>query len=722
LYLKPAPTDLAVESTNCFICGSSEKEEVARVKDFDAGYDIEWQAVKCKKCGFIYTDPRPTMECMLKYFYPEDYVCYQQDQLPRFTHAANQANRDYGMKVIKEEIEKLLENPRAGRILDVGCAHGQILEYLRKRTNWELVGVEPVASVAEEAKLVGAEIHVSTLENAQLPSNSFDVVLMSHVLEHVENPDRTVREVFRILKPEGSLLAFMPDHDGEDRKAFGNLWWGYHLPRHLYHFDYISISQLLEQRGFEIRDVHNARWPNTQSWNLEYQLRGLNLPDAFLNKFNRYNPALWPAAIAMSGYFKSVGAKHSGVMQVVARKSILWDSISDEDKAKRLRNENAMQKRQAIEALRLDNRRGMGWAEKVHTVNWFARTHRPLFKRLFEYGLKNLLTDTPTFWGADLAITYDCNYKCEHCFARSSLTNKSRKELTTEQWITVIKQLLDAGCVFFQMQGGEALVHADLFKLIAACEPERSVVNVISNGSLIGEEELQRFKELGVYKVEVSVDSAVCEEHAKFRGQTEEKASSILEHLKWVVRRANEIGLIGGMFTTVTTDSLWSPGVQKLIEYCRENRINQYFSVAIPAGAWKGRHDLLLDAVDREYLRQLLYHENTAFRDMTYTRALSYGPLLRRFFSHGCPAVKESLYFTAYGDVCPCPYTHISLGNALEEPIVKIRNRALKIPQYRDRVELCPISEDHSFIKKYLSQTYDAALPIDGKKLFGLID
>lgn len=721
MRLKPAPKDLEIESAKCFICGSEGKEEVARVKDFDAGYDIEWRAVRCTNCGFIYTDPRPTMECMLKYFYPEDYVCYQQNQLSPFTHAANRFNQNLGTHVIKDEIEKLLANPRAGRILDVGCAHGQILEYLRKRTSWELVGVEPVAAVAEEAKLVGAEIHVSTLEKAQLPSNSFDVVLMSHVLEHVDNPDLTVREVFRILKPEGHLLAFMPDHDGEDRKAFGNLWWGYHLPRHLYHFDYISISQLLEQRGFEIRDVRNARWPNLQSWNLEYQLRGLNLPNAFFEKVNRYNPVLWPASILMDGYFKNKGSKHSGVMQVVARKSILWETIPDEVKAKRLKNENAMQKRRAIETLRLEKRRGLGGAEKLRIVKWLTGPARPLTRRLIEYGAKNALTDTPTFWGADLAITYDCNFKCEHCFARSSLTNKSRKELTTEQWIKVIKQLLEAGCVFFQMQGGEALVHADLYKLIEACEPERSVVNIITNGSLIGEEELQRFKKLGVYKIEVSVDSAIGEEHAKFRGQGD-KASSVLEHCKWVVNRANEIGLTGGMYTTVTTESLWTPGVQQLIEYCRDNHINQYFSVAIPAGAWKGRHDLLLNAVDREYLRLLLYKVDTAFRDMTYPRGTSLGPLLRRIFSHGCPAVKESLYFTAYGDVCPCPYTHISLGNVLEEPIVQIRNRALKIPQYRDRVHLCPISEDHSFIKKYLSKTYDANLPIDGKKLFGLND
>jgi MoaA/NifB/PqqE/SkfB family radical SAM enzyme len=476
----------------------------------------------------------------------------------------------------------------------------------------------------------------------------------------------------------------------------------------------------LEQRGFEIREVFNARWPNLQAWNIEYQLRGLNAPEAILKSLNRYSPVLWPPAAIMGGYFKRVGAKHSGVMEVVARKSILWDSISDEVKSERLKNQRGMQKRRAIEALRLEKPRSNGWVEKRKSIRRFSTSHRGLLKRFSEYTVKNLISGVPTFWGADLAITYHCNYRCQHCFARSSLTNQSKKEMTTDQWISVIKQLLDAGCIFFQMQGGEAMVRTDLYELIAACEPERSIVNVISNGSLIDEEALQRFLKLGVLKVEVSVDSAFSEEHARFRGQPEDKADAVLDHCKWVVHRASELGMLAGFYTTVSTQSLWSPGVQALIAYCRENRINQYMSVAVPAGAWAGRHDLLLDAVDREYLRLLCEKDALVFRDLTSRRSRAYGPFHRRFFSHGCPAVKESLYFTPYGDVCPCPYTHISLGNILEEPVMTIRNRAMKIAQYRDRVGICPVSEDHSFIKNYLSQTYQANLPIDGRKLFEL--
>jgi len=223
MRLKPPPEDLKTTTTNCLICGSGAKEEIAKAKDYDAGYDIEWRVARCLNCGFVFTDPRPTMECMLKYFYPQDYVCYQMDRLPFLSRTSTQMQWDKGMAIMLEEIKKLLSNPNEGTILDVGCAHGQILEYFRTRTSWELVGVEPNAEVAEQAKRAGVEVCVSTLENAKLPESSFDVVLLSHVLEHVDDPDATIREIYRILKPEGHLLAFMPDHDGEDRKRLGNL-------------------------------------------------------------------------------------------------------------------------------------------------------------------------------------------------------------------------------------------------------------------------------------------------------------------------------------------------------------------------------------------------------------------------------------------------------------------------------------------------------------------
>ena len=72
----------------------------------------------------------------------------------------------------------------------------------------------------------------------------------------------------------------------------------------------------------------------------------------------------------------------------------------------------------------------------------------------------------------------------------------------------------------------------------------------------------------------------------------------------------------------------------------------------------------------------------------------------------GCGAIKESIYISPYGDVLPCPFIHISIGNVLDEPLEKIRERGLGLKYFNHFHEKCLTSEDPEFINKYLSRTF----------------
>ena len=86
---------------------------------------------------------------------------------------------------------------------------------------------------------------------------------------------------------------------------------------------------------------------------------------------------------------------------------------------------------------------------------------------------------------------------------------------------------------------------------------------------------------------------------------------------------------------------------------------------------------------------------------------------------HGCGAVKEILYLTPYGDVLPCPFLHISLGNALEESVKVIRQRALQNPYFAVYYQKCLASTDEEFIERYLSKTFEAdQLPLRWDRVF----
>lgn len=84
------------------------------------------------------------------------------------------------------------------------------------------------------------------------------------------------------------------------------------------------------------------------------------------------------------------------------------------------------------------------------------------------------------------------------------------------------------------------------------------------------------------------------------------------------------------------------------------------------------------------------------------------------FVSWGCGALKEILYLTPYGDVLPCPFMHISFGNAKDEPIDVIRGRGLENEFFEGYHKKCLVAEDRDFIEKYLSKMHDVKnLPLN---------
>ncbi len=110
--------------------------------------------------------------------------------------------REQYLDDLKQELI-FLNSLKPGRILDVGCGLGYLLSGLRE--GWEKYGIEVSRFAAQHAQAWG-RIFVGELHEAQFPDEHFDVVVMHHVIEHMEDPISTILEVRRILKPGGILL------------------------------------------------------------------------------------------------------------------------------------------------------------------------------------------------------------------------------------------------------------------------------------------------------------------------------------------------------------------------------------------------------------------------------------------------------------------------------------------------------------------------------------
>jgi SAM-dependent methyltransferase len=145
--------------------------------------------------------------------------------------------------------------PAGGRALDLGAGTGETLDALR-RAGWDTWGVEPderAAKVAaDRSNLTEDRVIVATAEVADFSRGSFDLVVASHVVEHLHDPKEVLAKVHRWLHHEGRLILRCPNFGSLERRLFGRWWFGLDLPRHLYHFTPATLQQTLEEVGFEV--------------------------------------------------------------------------------------------------------------------------------------------------------------------------------------------------------------------------------------------------------------------------------------------------------------------------------------------------------------------------------------------------------------------------------------------------------------------------------------
>jgi 2-polyprenyl-3-methyl-5-hydroxy-6-metoxy-1,4-benzoquinol methylase len=180
----------------------------------------------------------------------DDYLAYELANEKNFLQLQELALADAGFAALEQD---LLAQGRPV-ILDVGCATGALLETLRER-GWETTGVEICTPAQRYARQVrNLDVRGLPLEANQFPSQTFDVVLASHLIEHLNDPRAFVREVYRILVPGGYFLLTTPNIGGFQARLFQNQWRSA-IFDHLFLFSVKTLSPLLTSSGFAVVKV-----------------------------------------------------------------------------------------------------------------------------------------------------------------------------------------------------------------------------------------------------------------------------------------------------------------------------------------------------------------------------------------------------------------------------------------------------------------------------------
>ncbi|HEU4792810.1 MAG TPA: class I SAM-dependent methyltransferase, partial [Nitrolancea sp.] len=271
-----------------------------------------FRLVRCRRCELRYLNPRPAVEALDRY-YPATY-----DPFSRRGLSARIKARQYRRTV--DELWPLLAPP--ARVLDLGCATGDLLQAVRERGNPNVLGIEPsthAASIARER--YGLDVRAGQLADAAIPDASLDAVLMSHVIEHLPSPTRTLTEIARILRPGGTVVLWLPSADSLAARFLGDAWMGYDTPRHLYTFTPATLTTLLQRTGFVVREIQHEWIGLEWSWGLRLCARERWNSEAVEWLLALLHPALTAAFTPLSA--AAALTRKAGRIRVIARRRVM---------------------------------------------------------------------------------------------------------------------------------------------------------------------------------------------------------------------------------------------------------------------------------------------------------------------------------------------------------------------------------------------------------------
>ncbi|WP_349566191.1 class I SAM-dependent methyltransferase [Ekhidna sp. MALMAid0563] len=195
----------------------------------------------------VFTNPRPEQSSLPDYYQSDQYISHT-DKGNSLINFIYKLVRKYTITRKIKLIDKL--NRGSGSLLDYGCGTGDFIKAANKK-GWHAYGYEPDKDAKNIASAKNPDKILDKIENHNGP---FDIITAWHVIEHVSELNKTIKNLKKILAPDGHLIIALPNHKSYDAAYYKEFWAGYDVPRHLYHFDQESIKSFASK--FKLRLIH----------------------------------------------------------------------------------------------------------------------------------------------------------------------------------------------------------------------------------------------------------------------------------------------------------------------------------------------------------------------------------------------------------------------------------------------------------------------------------
>lgn len=302
-----------LENANCIFCGSKTyKPLYSRI---DARYYLDkniYSMNQCKVCGGFFLSPR-IKEQYISSYYPSEF--YYGNQNP-----GEVWKQEFRKNCLKYEL--FLKNMKPGRLLDIGCRDGSFVKFM-ELFGWEAEGFE----ISEEIKNQ-YNCHIFYGDLYQFNKNSFDLITLWAVLEHLYHPNDYIEYCHNILKPSGSLIIQVPKFNS----FTGKFLLHEDVPRHVSAYTSSSLIAYIKNFGFELEkiDTRNPIYYGSSVGFLQYfasRIKGESRPEAlhtiYAERMNKQNKIM-KLDMFMSKYFDKVLRKFNywGQMTAIFKKKI----------------------------------------------------------------------------------------------------------------------------------------------------------------------------------------------------------------------------------------------------------------------------------------------------------------------------------------------------------------------------------------------------------------
>lgn len=296
--MKVAIKKVEVCCNNCGSINSSLVTEGVEHEYKNTTSDV-FRVVKCRDCGLVYLNPRPDIS-ELSTIYPSEYYAYHLAEKNVEKENTNSLLFKARRNVYLSRLERALSRcaPKGDlKVLDVGCADGRALNWYKqaRSANVETFGVDFDEKAVQMARNAGHTVYCGRFEEAEIPGQFFDLVVATHVIEHVADPKAFAQRAFEVLKPGGIFLIETPNIEAADARWFKNRHWGgYHFPRHWIFYSPATLKRLVEECGFMIVETQFHPAPAFWNWTMHSLLGSRDRQQNGF--FSRLSDRLFPPA------------------------------------------------------------------------------------------------------------------------------------------------------------------------------------------------------------------------------------------------------------------------------------------------------------------------------------------------------------------------------------------------------------------------------------------